>query len=522
MNNFPSTGGTRPRVPPSFYGKTRHIFAANTQNAGVEKNEKVRALQSGAEENVTLLKNFLPAADVLVYRFETADGKPCAAVYTDGITDKQLLGELAARPLSLSPAPATREEAEKLLLFPEIKSADDVAAAAKEILSGNPALLIEGICGAIILGTKKVTLRAISEPQTSITVKGPREGFIEDVKTNMSLVRRRLITPDLRFETLTLGKRSQTAVCIAYLAGIADEKLVGRICEKLKKTETDGVPDSSYVAQLLSSSPASPFKQVGTTEKPDVLCAKMLEGRIGILCDGSPIALTLPYMMSEDFQSAQDYYVSPARATVNRLLRTFAVLLSVFLPALYVAAQLFRLQLLPFGLLMTVSGGVQGIPLSPSLEMFFLLLVLEILIEASVRMPKYVALALSVIGALVLGDTAVKAGLVSSPAIIIIALSGISAYTVPDLTGTLSLVRMGYVVAAGSIGTYGIILLTGFLLYYLLCADEWGVPLLAPFSPLIPHDLRDSLYKADIWALSERPNVFRPKNRIRLRKKETK
>ncbi len=488
----------------------------------MEKNEKVLALQSGAEENVTLLKNFLPAADVLVYRFETADGKPCAAVYTDGITDKQLLGELAARPLSLSPAPATREEAEKLLLFPEIKSADDVAAAAKEILSGNPALLIEGICGAIILGTKKVTLRAISEPQTSITVKGPREGFIEDVKTNMSLVRRRLITPDLRFETLTLGKRSQTAVCIAYLAGIADEKLVGRICEKLKKTETDGVPDSSYVAQLLSSSPASPFKQVGTTEKPDVLCAKMLEGRIGILCDGSPIALTLPYMMSEDFQSAQDYYVSPARATVNRLLRTFAVLLSVFLPALYVAAQLFRLQLLPFGLLMTVSGGVQGIPLSPSLEMFFLLLVLEILIEASVRMPKYVALALSVIGALVLGDTAVKAGLVSSPAIIIIALSGISAYTVPDLTGTLSLVRMGYIVAAGSIGTYGIILLTGFLLYYLLCADEWGVPLLAPFSPLIPHDLRDSLYKADIWALSERPNVFHPKNRIRLRKKETK
>ena len=202
MNNFPSTGGTRPRVPPSFYGKTRHIFTVNTQNAGVEKNEKVLALQSGAEENVTLLKNFLPAADVLVYRFETADGKPCAAVYTDGITDKQLLGELAARPLSLSPAPATREEAEKLLLFPEIKSADDVAAAAKEILSGNPALLIEGICGAIILGTKKVTLRAISEPQTSITVKGPREGFIEDVKTNMSLVRRRLINHAYRSESV--------------------------------------------------------------------------------------------------------------------------------------------------------------------------------------------------------------------------------------------------------------------------------------------------------------------------------
>lgn len=487
----------------------------------MEKKKNSTAFTDGAEENAKLLKDLLPAQDILVYRFATADAKPCAAVFTDGITDKQLLGELAARPLSLAPAPKTREEAEQMLLFPELRRADDAQTAAKEVLSGNPALFIDGVTGAIILGTKKVTLRAVMEPQTSITVKGPREGFIEDVKTNMSLVRRRLITPDLRFEMLTLGKRSGTAVCIAYLHGIADERLVQRICEKLKRVETDGISDSSYVAQFLSSAPASPFKQVGTTEKPDVLCAKMLEGRVGILCDGSPIALTLPYMMSEDFQSAQDYFVSPARATVNRILRLFAVLVAIFLPALYVAAQLFRLQLLPFGLLMTVSGGIQGIPLSPSLEIFFLLLVLEILIEASVRMPKYVALALSVIGALVLGDTAVKAGLVSSPAIIIIALSGISAYTVPDLTGTLSLVRLAYIVAAGSIGTYGIVLLTGFLLYYLVCADEWGVPLLAPFSPLVPHDLRDSLYKADIWALNERPNVFRPKNRVRLRKKET-
>ena len=193
--------------------------------------------------------------------------------------------------------------------------------------------------------------------------------------------------------------------------------------------------------------------------------------------------------------------------------------MAVFLPAMYVAAQLFRLQLLPFGLLMTISGGIRGIPLSPSLEMFFLLIVLEVLIEASIRMPKYVALALSVIGALVLGDTAVKAGLVSSPAIIIIALSGISAYTVPDLTGTVSVIRMAYLVAAGSIGIYGVILLTGLLAYYLVSSDSWGTPLLAPFSPLIRQDLRDSVYKADLFSLRKRPQVFEPKNRTRLRKK---
>lgn len=231
---------------------------------------------------------------MLVYRFETADGKPCAAVYTDGITDKQLLGELAARPLSLSPAPATREEAEKLLLFPEIKSADDVAAAAKEILSGNPALLIEGICGAIILGTKKVTLRAISEPQTSITVKGPREGFIEDVKTNMSLVRRRLITPDLRFETLTLGKRSQTAVCIAYLAGIADEKLVGRVCEKLKKRRRTAYPIPRTWRSCSPPRPPPPSSRWERRKNPTCSAPKCWKGASGFYATARPLRSPSP------------------------------------------------------------------------------------------------------------------------------------------------------------------------------------------------------------------------------------
>ncbi len=469
------------------------------------------------QENVKQLKDILPAEDVLVFRFETKDGRRCAAVYADGITDKELLGQLAARPLSSEEAPASLAAAERRILFPESKEAEDAEEAAKEVLAGNPALFIDGIAGALVLGTKKVSLRAVAEPQTAIAVKGPREGFIEDVKTNMSLVRRRLKTPALRFKTVNVGRLSGTAVCIVWLEGTADGEVVRRIENRLAAVDTDGVPDSSYVAKFLAERPLSLFKQAGTTEKPDIFCAKLLEGRAGVLVDGSPIALTLPYMLAEDFQSSQDYFVSPYRATVSRLLRLLAVALSLFLPALYVAAQLFKLQLLPFGLLMTVSGGIQDLPLSPSLEMFFLLVVLEILIEASIRMPKYVALALSVIGALVLGDTAVKAGLVSSPAIIIVALSGISAYTVPDLTGTLSLVRLALLLTAGSIGMYGVILLTALILYYLVTADSYGVPPLAPFAPLVRRDLRDTVYKAGVFSLRERPAALRGKNRTRLR-----
>ena len=479
--------------------------------------KSAKKLGTKLPENVKLLKDILPAEDVLVYTFRTADGKSCAAVYTDGITDKESLGELAAKPLTLAKAPKSREEAKKLLYFPEMKDADDAESAADEILAGNPALLIDGIAGAVVLGTKKIAVRAVTEPQTAITVKGPREGFIEDIKTNMGLVRRRIKSPALRLDTQEVGKYSKTVVSVVYLEGITDARIVEEIKERIAAVEIDGVPDSSYIAQFLAKKPYSLFKQVGTTEKPDVFCAKLLEGRAGVLVDGSPIALTLPYMLSEDFQSAQDYFVSPYRATITRLLRLAAVCIALFLPAFYVAAQLFKLQLLPFALLMTISGGIQGIPLSPSLELFFLLVVLEILIEASVRMPKYVALALSVIGALVLGDTAVKAGLVSSPAIIIVALSGIAAYTVPDLTGTLSVVRIAFVIVAGSIGTYGILLLTALILYYLLSSDGYGTPLLAPFSPLIRRDLKDSLLKTDIYSLRSRPAVFRGKNKTRLK-----
>ncbi len=490
------------------------------QTCDVETNQKTKKkseFSKNLQENIDAVKAILTAEDIFLFEFCCADKTAATVIYADGITDKELLGTLAARPLAQKNAPKTLEEAQKSLLFPETKTAQSLQQVCDEILSGNPALFIDSIPGAVILGTKKISLRAVMEPQTSITVKGPREGFIEDVKTNMGLIRKRLKSPALQFETLQVGRVSQSVVVIAYLDNIADKKIVKEVRKRIQAIDIDGIPDSSYIGQFLAKKPYSLFKQIGSTEKPDILCAKMLEGRIAILVDGSPIALTLPYLLSEDFQSPQDYFVSPYRATISRILRLFAVLVSLYLPSFYIAAQLFKLQLLPFGLLMTVSGGIQDIPLSPSLELFFLLVVLEILIEASVRMPKYVALALSVIGALVLGDTAVKAGLVSSPAIIIVALSGISAYTVPDLTGTLSVIRITFIVVAGSIGTYGILLLTALILWYLISSDSYGTPLLAPFSPLIPKDLSDSLWKTDIYDLNTRPAVLRGKNKFRLK-----
>lgn len=470
------------------------------------------------KKDESALKKILSAEDVLTFPFRADGGIEFTVLFADAITDKELLGEQVIRPLLRYEGKPSAEEIKKRLTSPELKTETDLDKLAEEVLAGNPVLLWEGMDEAIISGVKKVFPRAIAEPPTDIAVKGPREGFIEDLKINSSLVRRRLKTPELQLDTVTIGRRSNTVVAVCYLRGTAPEKTVKEIKRKLEKIDIDIIPDSSYLSHFLAAKPRSLLKQVGTTEKPDIFCAKLAEGRVGILVDGSPIALTVPYLLIEDFQSSEDYFVPTYRATFTRLLRAFALFVAIYMPAFYIAAQLFKLQFFPIKLLLTIAGSIQNIPFSPSLEMLLVLLVLEILNEASIRMPKYVGMALSVVGALVLGETAVNAGFVSTPAIIIIAFSGIGLYAVPNLIEVTSVVRLAMLLVAGSVGTYGIILLTGFILFYLAVTDNYGVPVLAPFSPLIRRDLRDSLIKYDLLSLDKRPQSLHSKNKRRLKR----
>lgn len=484
------------------------------------------------QRNLDELKKRLPSEDILTYSFELNDKTACAIVYADGLVNKQLLGDLVARPLSNvafskkeGGRDATKSEnptfVEQSTLFPELKRAETFEDAVKEILDGNSLLLVDGIAVGFIVGAKLPPNRAVVEPPTDVAVKGPREGFIEDVKTNMALVRKRLKTPDLRFETLRVGRRSDTAVTICWLEGIADTEVKNSIKKQLQGIDIDNVPDSSYIAALISPRKHSVFRTVGTTEKPDIFSAKLCEGRVGLLVDGSPIALTAPFLLAEDLQSSEDYFVSPFAATTVRFLRCIALFIAMLLPGIYVAAQLFKIQLLPLGLTLTIASSIRDLPLSPSLEMFVVLLLLEILKEASIRMPKYVGMSLSVVGALVLGETAVSAGFLSTPAIIIVAFSGICLYTVPNFVETGSLLRWLFLLLAGSIGPFGMVLFAAFLLYYLVSSDAFGVPMLAPFSPLVPHDLRDAVVKYGMYNLTTRPRLFRTKNKTRFKPVDT-
>lgn len=462
------------------------------------------------------LKALLPAQDILQFPFCGADGREFVCFFADAITDKDLLGEQVLRPLMHYDGAPDAKSIAACVTAPEVRTQSDLQKLADEVLAGNPVVLWQGMDAALVTGTKKVPFRAVAEPPTDVTIRGPREGFVEDVKINTALVRKRLKTGELRIRFLSVGRRSKTAVAVCWLDGTSTQDTVDRIIKKLGAIDIDAVPDSSYLAHFLSDRPHSLVKQIGTTEKPDIFCAKIAEGRVGVIADGSPIALTLPYMLVEDFQASEDYFVPPARATFTRFLRLFALLVAIYLPALYIASQLFKLQLLPVKLLLTIAGSIQDIPLSPSLEMLLVLLVLEVLNEASIRMPKYVGMAISVVGALVLGETAVSAGFVSTPAIIIIAFSGIGLYAVPNLIEETSVLRLAMLLVAGSIGTYGIVLLSALCLIYLVSTENYGVPLLAPFAPLMRRDLKDSLVKFDLSSLEYRPAALRSPNKRRL------
>lgn len=472
------------------------------------------------QKNVDFIKKQIKSQDINYHEATVGEKRACV-IFVDSITDKKSLGKMLLAPLIKSEL-STLEQVKNSAFASTATPENDVLKALEQLVKGKCLLLIDGERGSLCFDFLQYETRAVSEPPTSTVMKGPREGFNESLKVNLCLLRRRIKVKDFVIETHVLGKYSQTDVAVCYISSITDKKIVKQVIERLKLIDIDGVADSSYIGKMIVEHKTSLFKQVGNTEKPDILAQKMFEGRVGIIVDGSPIALTVPYLLVEDFQSSEDYFVNYYRANMERALRVLSIFIAVFLPAVFVSAQLFHLQLIPLNFLLTIVNSIKGIPLSPSYEMFFTLLIFEILNEASIRMPKYVGMALSIVGALVLGDTAVKAGIVSTPTIMIMALSGICLYTVPELVESMSVLRLVYLVVAGAAGGYGIMLLSALLIAYLCTLENFGVPSLAPYAPLVKSDLKDGFYIDFISKQTLRPEVLKSKNRRRIKIKDVK
>ena len=443
-------------------------------------------------------------------------------IYQKGVSDLNQIGQFILKPLvNVSHVPSENlldYIDKKVLSFPDSKRENDVNKMIDEIMKGSAVLIIDGENDAIILSVNKYFERAISEPPTSTVLSGPRKGFVENLQTNLGCIKEILSTNDLKIKYLKVGEYTKTDVAIVYISSVCDKKLVEKVEKKISKIKIDGVLDSYYITSFLEMKPHSIFKQVGKSEKPDMVCAKLLEGRLAVVVAGSPIVLTLPYILLEDLQSSDDYYSNNIKASILRILRICSIIVTLLLPGLYVAVQLYHYKLIPLPMIITIINTTLGLPLSPFAEMMFVLIIFEILYEASLRMPKYLGIALSVVGALILGDTAVSAGVISPPAVMIVALSGITLYTVPDQAPQFIILRFAFTIVGGCFGLFGLILLTMFIITYLCDLDIYGSPYLSPFAPHIKNDFQDALIKKDLIDITTRPKSIKNKNHRRIKK----
>ena len=472
------------------------------------------------ENEIKKIKKALNYSTDLVERRLSVGDRGVVLLYLDGMIDVKTIDLGIVEPIirkgeavkeDLTALEGIVETSEKLEFFSKRKDA------LEKLLTGGSLILFDKAEGYAVCSAQGFMSRPIMEPPVSSVIKGPREGFTESFKTNVTLIRRRFPSGNLVFKSFTVGRYSKTHIELCYVKGIANRKVVSEIERKLKKIDIDGIIDSSYISKLMEERKYSLFKQTGSTEKPDVLATKLLDGRVGIIVDGSPTVLTLPFMIIEDFYDSEDFFRRPIRTSVIRIMRLLGVFFAIFLPGMFVAFQSHQYQLLPLKLLVTIINSTTGIPFSPVTEMLIALVLFEVLGEASVRMPRFLGMAMSVVGGIILGETAVNAGLLSSLTVLITALSSIGLYAIPDEVGTFSIIRLILVFVGASLGTYGILIVSIVICVYVACLESYGVPYLAPFAPLVPKDLKNSVIKLSMVDIPERTTAMGLKNRIRLK-----
>ncbi len=376
------------------------------------------------------------------------------------------------------------------------------------VASGDCAVIIGDNDSVVIIDTKGFSQRSVDAPEIELSVAGPSEGFNENIMTNLGLVKRRISTPRFKSEFMSIGKQSNIKYCICYIEGIVKPELVKRLKERLEQIDIDAIGDTNYLAELIRDNKSSFIKTYGKTNRPDVFCAKMLEGRVGIILNGSPTALTLPYLFIENFQNPDDYYINCWYANVGRVLRLLGFYLSFLIPSVYISVLLHHQSMIPPEWLYSISASQNGVPIPSLLEMLLLFGVFEILRETGARMPSSIGLALNIVGAIILGQAAVDAKLVSAPMVIVVAFSGVMGLMVYDLKGAVFYVRAALIVLGALAGLPGVLI--GFALFMLLLfsMSSMGVPIMYTYSTLSRYGKSDTFFRAPIEKMNFRQPEF--------------
>lgn len=486
----------------------------------VEKEAYQTWISAELAQNLQLLKTYLTdCEDVVFAPFHMRNGLNASLLYLRGSVDAELLDRNVLVPLKNEDAAngATIETIKDHINVSDIKNLQSLGEILHDVLEGRPIVLIDTVPGVLSIGLTKFETRSVEEPLAESVVRGSREGFIESLTVNTSLIRKRLKTPALKFVSFTVGSYSKTVITMGYIQGIAKPEIIRSVSDQIKQINIDGVLESGYIEELIQSSTYSPFPQLQTTERPDVAVASLLEGRIIIMTENTPMVLIAPTTFWTMMQSPEDYYQRYLIGTLIRWLRYTFFLIALLAPAIYVAVLTFHQEMVPTTLLLRVAKSREEIPFPALVEALIMEITFEALREAGIRLPRQVGSAVSIVGALVIGQAAIQAGLVSAPMVMVVATTGISSFMMPQYSASISLriLRFPIMILSGIMGLFGLILGLLLIISHLCMLRSFGVPYMAPLAPISLTGMLDVLVRAPIEKFKTRPSIYSQGNRKR-------
>ncbi|MBO4343462.1 MAG: spore germination protein [Clostridia bacterium] len=433
----------------------------------------------------------------LNYRTVFSGNKKIYAFNFGNFSGRDYISENIIKPLTMYDGKLEKDEDFlRCVSASEAKEASGVSDIKKYLLSGFCVIFAQSGKDVISLAfsARNEATRAPEEPDNEIVVRGPREGFSEKAEDNAALIRKRIKSEKLKVLTVNAGKYTDTGIKILYLKGVADEKLVNDIKNRIENMNIPSVMDSGYIEQYLTGGKSKLFTEIGNSEKPDKVAAKITEGRVAVIVDSSPVVLTVPYLFAESLQSAEDYLKTPYYATFIRIIRFVSLLIALYLPAFYVAVMEHHKNAVPAKLYMKMTESRADVPFGIFGEMVVILLIFELIREVGIRMPGAVGSAVSIVGGLILGDAAISAGISSPPIIMVASLTAICTFILPTYMNSTLLVRLVNLAAAMAFGMLGIAASLAITLAVLSCKTSFGVPYMLPFAPFDKEGMNDFLF----------------------------
>lgn len=455
-------------------------------------------LEKSLEKNLENIRRITGKSSDLLENPIIINGVKCNLICYEGMISTSTITELILHPLmnidigqNNAPEALLNHVKNHMLMTIDRGFSEDYGDLIRRAMSGFAILLIDGVAEACAFGVQGYAVRGIDEPNGEGNVKGAHEGFVEVVRTNMSLVRRRMKSPLLRFELFPISDCSNTDVIVCYMADRVPKETVESIKKRLKSIKLETILGSGYIEPFLDNSKLSLFSGVSVTERPDSFCGKLLEGRVGIMIDGTPYAIIVPYLFIENFQTMDDYNMRPYYAAFIRIIKFAAFLLAIFLPGIYVATATFHPEMFRYGLMLKLAEAEKDAPLPLMTEAIIVLLIYEVVREAGLRLPQNVGGAVSIVGGLIIGDAAVSGGLISNPLLVAVALAVTASFVVPNLNQPVTLLRFICVIVGGFWGFFGVSALAAVVLVNICSIESCGIPVTAPLSPFTLKSMRD-------------------------------